>query len=107
MTSSPVREMTRAERERRAEELTWELARVDPKVECASHGRQWQQTEYRIREALRENRVEDARKLARGVTPICRRCPVVDMCREWASVSRYCGVAGGHLVRHGRPIKAS
>lgn len=106
MTSSQIRDMTRAERDRRAEELTWELARVEPKVECAAHGRQWQQAEHGIREALRENRVQDARILARGITPICRLCPVVDMCREWASVSRYCGVAGGHLVRHGRAIKA-
>lgn len=106
MTQTPVREMAKHERKLREEELTWKLSGVQPRVQCAVRSRQWQQTEYWIREAFREKRTQDARLHARDLTPICGHCPVADMCREWALVSRYSGVAGGHLVLHGRPLKA-
>lgn len=107
MTSAATGGLTKAQRERREKELTWELSVVEPRVECAVHGRFWQRIESEVREAARAKRMADARLHARHITPICNHCPVADMCKEWASVSRYVGVAGGRLVVHGRALKAS
>lgn len=97
--------MTKVQRERREKELTWELSHAEPRVQCAVQGHSWQEVEADVREAARAKMISEAQLHARSITPFCDHCSVAGMCKEWAEVSRYTGVAGGQLMVLGREVK--
>lgn len=97
--------MTKVQRERREKELTWELSHAEPRVQCAVQGHSWQEVEADVREAARAKMISEAQLHARSITPFCDHCSVAGMCKEWAEVSRYTGVAGGRLMVLGREVK--
>ena len=44
----------------------------------------------------------EARAAAAPLLAICGTCPVLEACRDWASIDQYTGIAGGAAWVEGR-----
>lgn len=84
-----TRERQRLRRLMEAAELAALLVREG---NCAIPGTGWDDAE--IRHAKASNDVA-ANQAAQAVLRLCIGCPVVEVCRRWAEVDRYTGLAAG------------
>lgn len=67
---------------------------------CRDFGRVWITAEARW---LRQRSPWIAEQLARTLTVLCDQCPVIVLCRQWATLDRYTGIAAGTTWNTGRP----
>ncbi|WP_286930668.1 MULTISPECIES: hypothetical protein [Aeromicrobium] len=66
---------------------------------CRDRGRIWIESEARW---LRLKSPPVAEELARTLTAMCDQCPVLELCKQWAELDRYTGIAAGTTWSGGR-----
>lgn len=76
------------------------LDRMDGQGACKGQSVLWSDCETKHLQAATK---AEAAAAAEPVMEMCAECPVVGLCRQWAEVDRYTGLAAGQAWTAGKP----